>query len=469
MIEVALVLMGTHVGGALLALLLSFLTFAIGMAYEPQDILDIKNIALAANKQNTYLTPVAGAAYVYRQRNPGTAFASITPSYYSDEQLAGKGHNWPTLKARVMQATEFSGTWDVDAFNIGWALAFIMGADTVTGTGPWTHLFKFLQSTNQMPVTSILFQDTNDVIYQLPDLSVADLQITGKESGPLQLQFKATGSGKNVDGAVSLPALTTPAYLFGSDGDILIGPPSPDSSTFTLSTAVSGALGSRTAFYKVTWTNAAGETVASAEISIPVPANSVSKITAPASFPPGVTGVKVYASTTTGTETLQGTIGAGGGNFQEPPTGFTAGGALPTDTTALTSFKERVVQWVVHLVCDIQANRAPGGGMFGTFQKVLKQRANLQLQVKANSADDLRALLINDSLRQVRIKVISGAAATLTLDFPGTYLVAPAGTTAGEEVAWPLTAGDQDVIKWQGQEVFQATLINNTASYLTGA
>jgi hypothetical protein len=464
---ISIILFGTA-GWKLIALLVSAL--AIGMAYEPQDILDIKNIALAPNKQNTFLTPVAAASYTFRQRNAGNAFASITPSYYSDEALAGKGHNWPVTKQRTMQATDLQMTLDVENFNLGWALAFSMGAVTVSGAGPFTHLFKFVQATNQMPVTSVLMQDTTDVIYQLPDLAISDLQISGKESGPIQMQVKMVGSGKNVDGAVAFPNLAqTPQFLFGSDTDILIGPPAPDISTFTFSTVVGGALLLRSEFWKVTWTNAAGETVASAEFTFQVPANSVGKITAPAVFPPGVTGVNVYASSTTGTETKQGVIAAAGGNFQEPNTGFIAGTALPTDTTALTSIKERVVQWDVSLKMDMQPNRAPGGGFFATFMKVLKQRANLSLQVKATSTDDLRLLLTGDVLRQVRIKIVSGAAQTATLDFPGTFLVAPAATAAGQEVAWPLTAGDQDVIKWQGQEIFQATIINNQAAYLVGA
>src|SRR5579884_857364 len=223
------------------------------------------------------------------------------------------------------------------------------------------------------------------------------------------------------------------------------------------------------AVYIPTWTNAAGETLASQEISIAVPANSVSKITAPAAFPLGVTGINVYASNTTGTETKQGTIGAAGGNFQEPNTGFTAGAALPTDTTAIVSIRDRVADWNVHIVTDLQPNRAPGGGFFSTTTKVFKQRANLSLQVRATSTDDMRTLVTNDTLRMVRIKTNSGASQSLTMDFPGTYLIAPAASANSQEVVWPLTAGDQDVIKWAGQEVFQATLVNNQSAYMVAA
>ncbi|HEY6349605.1 MAG TPA: hypothetical protein VI636_09370 [Candidatus Angelobacter sp.] len=439
------------------------------MAYEPQSILISKNVALAANKQNTYLTPVAASAYVSRPRSPGTSFASITPTFYSDEQQSNKGHQFPTTKQRTMQATAFDATWDLDNFLSGWVFAFAMGADTVTGAGPYTHLFKFLQSTNQMPVTSLLHQDTNDVIYQLPDMVINDLQITGKESGPLQAQFKMVGSGKNVDGAVTLPAVTTPAFVFGSDADILIGPGAPDPTLFTIATQAGGTQAARTEYFKFTYTSAAGETLASGEVSIAVPLNSVSKVTAPAAFPPGVTSCSVYASTATGTETKQQAGIAAAGTYTEPNTGFTAGTALPTATSALTSIKERVKQWVVHLVMDMQPNRAPGGGFFSTFTKVLKQRANLQLQIAAKDVDDLRTLFVNDTPRNIQIKANSGAAQQLILDYPYVMPVCPAGTASGVEIIWPLTAGDQDVLKWQGQEIFTATVVNNVASYLTGA
>jgi hypothetical protein len=439
------------------------------MAYEPQSILISKNVALAANKQNTYLTPVAAGAYVSRPRNPGTSFASITPSFYSDDQMSNKGHQFPTTKQRTMQATAFDATWDIDNFLAGWLFAFAMGADTVTGAGPYTHLFKFIQSTNQMPVTSLLHQDTNDVIYQLPDMCINDLQLTGKESGVVQAQFKMVGSGKNVDGSVAFPAITIPNFIFGSDTDILIGPGAPDSTKFTLATQAGGAQAQRTEYFKFTYQTAAGETLASAEVSLLVPANSVALVTMPAAYPPGVTSANVYASTATGTETKQQAGIAAAGTYTEPNTGFIAGAALPTATTALTSFKERVKQWTVHLVMDMQPNRAPGGGFFSTFTKVLKQRANLQLQIAAKDVDDLRTLFVNDTPRNFQIKANSGAAQQMTLDFPYAMPTAPAATASGVEVLWPLTAGDQDVLKWQGQEIFTATVVNNTPSYLTGA
>jgi hypothetical protein len=439
------------------------------MAYEPQ-VKFLRKLAIALNKQNTFGTAVAASAYVNMLRNPGDAFVQINPDFYSDEQLAGKGHEFPTVIKRILEKSAFDWKLDgVDNVVLGWLLAFCMGADTVTGTGPFTHVFKFLQSTNQWPVTTLLCQDTADVIFQALDMAIMDLQITGIASGPLQAQMKMIGSGKVVDGAVTFPALASPLYLYGSDADILFGPPAPDSSLWTLSTQAGGAQAQHTAFYKFTAVNAAGESVASSEISIVVPANSVSKATAPAALPALATSWNVYASTSTGTETRQATGIVGGGNFVEPNTGFTAGAALPTDTTALTSIKERVNQWDVHLTLDMVENRAPGGGLWGTFMKTTRRRANLTVQVDAKDVDDIRTLWRNDTPMNWRVKVNSGASQIVTFDYPYLVMTAPAAALTGNEVQYPLQSTDKHVLKWQGQEVFTATLVNNTATYLTGA
>jgi hypothetical protein len=447
---------------------------AMKCVFEPQDVLDIRNLAIAPNKQNAFLTPVAAASYTQRPRNPGTYNAIHTPAHYTDELMANKGHQWAATKQRIMEDTSFDATMDLDAFLAGWVLFFILGNETVTGAGPFVHTMKFLQSTNQMPVTTLLCQETNDVIFQLPDMAILDLVISGKESGPLQVQFKMVGSGKKVDGAITFPPLSAPLFLFGSDTDIKIGPSAPDLTDprqqFTLSTVVSGALGARTAFYKFVWRNAAGATLASQEVSIAVPANSVSKATAPAAFPPGVTSVDVYGSTTTGTETLQATgIAAPGGNLQEPPTGFIAGTALPTVTTALISIKERVKDWQVHIACEMVPNRAPGGAFWATFMKVLKQRANLTINVKATSADDMRTISENDTQKEVQIITNSGAAQQMTLQFPYTMLDTFQIGTDGREMIWQMNAGDNAVLKPGAQEVFQAIVTNNQAAYGVGA
>lgn len=93
-----------------------------------------------------------------------------------------------------------------------------------------------------------------------------------------------------------------------------------------------GALGSRTYYVVFTWANALGETVISARDSITVPANNRLRVQVPR-FPAGVTSAKVYAGTTSGSETLQGTISTSNGLFDEPASGLVAGAAFPTVST----------------------------------------------------------------------------------------------------------------------------------------
>jgi hypothetical protein len=442
--------------------------------FEPQDVLDIRNLAIAPNKQNNFLTPVAAASYTQRPRNAGNYSPAHTPTFYSDEQMANKGHQWGATKLRTVENSSFDATMDLDAFLAGYVLFFILGTETVTGAGPFTHTMKFIQATNQMPVTSLLIQETADVIYQMPDMAILDLVITGKESGPLQVQFKMVGSGKKVEGAIAFPALSAPLFLFGSDTDIKIGPSAPDLTDprfqIVLSTSVLGAQAQRTAFYRFTYTNAAGETIGSQEVSILVPANSVSKATMPAALPPGVTGVNVYAAIITATETKQaGGPFAAAAVFTEPGTGFVVGAALPTATTALSSIKERVTDWQVHITAEMVPNRAPGGLLWATFMKVLKQRVNWMINVKATSVDDMRTISENDTQKEVQIVVNSGAAQQMTLDSPYVMFDTFQVGQSGREQIWQMSAGDNAVLKPGPQEVFQAIVINNQPAYGVGA
>jgi hypothetical protein len=331
------------------------------MAFEPQNVLDVHNVVYATNKQNTFGTPVTAVSYTQRPR-ADNSFAVINPSYYSDVAKAGKGHQWPTLRQRVKNETSFGATWDVDSINIGWLFAFALGADTVTGVGPFTHTFKFIQNSNQMPVTSVYFEDTADVLYQMPDLAVGKLVISGGETGPLSAQFEMTGSGRWTDGSVTKPAVPTPTFLMASDTDILIG--------------AQGA--------------------------------SVSK-------------------------------------------------------------KERVRSWSVSVEASLIPHYAPGGGLVASFMKVDKQRASVQITFAAKDTDDIRTLINNDTLQELKINTNSAATAQCNLFFPGLFFKGKLGVGDNNEEVWQLESQEADVIKSGANEVFQATVINSTATYLTGA
>lgn len=114
----------------------------------------------------------------------------------------------------------------------------------------------------------------------------------------------------------------------------------------TLSQVSGGALSARTYFVKYTWANDTGETLASSQATISLSANNLVKVTLPvsSSYPSGATKINIYASTTSGSETLQDMIDVdyqletGSADWSdlswtEPTTGLIAGTALPVSNT----------------------------------------------------------------------------------------------------------------------------------------
>ncbi len=117
-------------------------------------------------------------------------------------------------------------------------------------------------------------------------------------------------------------------------GAVVSGTMSPPAAP-TLASTAGGTLAATTYFVKVTYVDGAGgETLVSAESSSAVAASSVLSVTSPAALPNAVS-YRVYASTTTGTETLQATV-AIGTNWTEPTSGLVAGAAARTTATAKT-------------------------------------------------------------------------------------------------------------------------------------
>ena len=195
------------------------------MPFEAQKLVSVRNMVIAPNKQTTFGTVLADVSLTHRLRFDPGIFASITKAYRSDSDRAGKGHAFPTERQAIEQDTGLSGTVELTDFLMGWLFAMVMGVDTTTGAGPYTHTFAFQTASNIAPATTVYFEDTADVHYKMQDLSMVDLTLSGSEKGPLTAQFSMIGSGRYADGNIgSLPALPTNVYLLGSDTDVLVGP-----------------------------------------------------------------------------------------------------------------------------------------------------------------------------------------------------------------------------------------------------
>jgi hypothetical protein len=131
------------------------------------------------------------------------------------------------------------------------------------------------------------------------------------------------------------------------------------------------------------------------------------------------------------------------------------------------SIKERIRSWGAKYEQEIIVHRAPGGGKVGTFTKVMKQRASWQLVIAAKDVDDVRTLLINDTIQELQINTNSGAAAQLNLKFPGAYVTAAQIGVDGNEEIWSIESNqDAGVIKNGGANYVEYVAINSEPAFL---
>jgi hypothetical protein len=192
--------------------------------YEPQHI-SARNLLLSANSQSNYGVAVPDANLLERARFDGNAFASINPSFWSDGELAGRGHEFPTERPLIMWETGMQMSRHVDDWLAGWMVAQVLQGYSVSGAGPYIHVFKPLSATRQAKPTTVYFEDSAVIKYRLLDLVGTELTITIPETGPVTMQISLQGSGRFTDGVLgnALPVLAARTLLLGSDADFLIG------------------------------------------------------------------------------------------------------------------------------------------------------------------------------------------------------------------------------------------------------
>lgn len=142
-----------------------------------------------------------------------------------------------------------------------------------------------------------------------------------------------------VSGTATIAPATVNCYT-DANGNV-VGEPNPLVIPTVSANLASGTLGAATYFVKITYVDGTGQSVASPEGTLILSSTGTLVVTAPARQPTGATGYNVYISTSTGTETLQGTVtGTPGswGNFSQA-SALGAGSALPGSNT--TSCKLR--------------------------------------------------------------------------------------------------------------------------------
>jgi Phage tail tube protein len=194
-----------------------------------------RNLVLSPNAQAVWNTALASDLLTRRQRFDGSAVLELAQTRRSDIDYAGKGTAFATDGQVTMWDTKFSG-WksELSAYLAGWAFAFLMGTDTVTGeASPYTHAFAFDETTRTAVPTTIFLQDTDDVEYSCPDMCVNDVTLTINDLGAISVEITMMGTGRQIIGTMgTLPDLPTDAYLLNSDVTPTFGPVG-DTAAFT--------------------------------------------------------------------------------------------------------------------------------------------------------------------------------------------------------------------------------------------
>ncbi len=186
-----------------------------------------RNLVLSTNKQNTFGEVLADNKLTQRQRFDGSAVMEIVQSKRSDYPMAGKGTQFATNQQTTGWDTKFSFKSECDAWLAGWAFAFCMGDDTVTGAeAPYTHALSFDESNDQAPPTTVYLEDTAAVKTKYNDMAISDLTLTIPARGACSLDLSMIGTGRWTDVAMvgGPPALAAASYLLGSDCVFSLGP-----------------------------------------------------------------------------------------------------------------------------------------------------------------------------------------------------------------------------------------------------
>lgn len=187
----------------------------------------LRSMVVPFNQQTTWNTPVALAAMQAGDalHFDTSGFAKLTPMSESTYGQAGAGGSFATENRLTgwKVTDEFSGML-TDAI-AGWLIGMCMGKDVVTGAGPYTHTFNFLDTTTVATGTSYFRQDTADILYQLVGMGISQLVISSTAAGALKYKATLIGTGQRIDGALAgLPSPVVRQYFYGSDAQFAMGP-----------------------------------------------------------------------------------------------------------------------------------------------------------------------------------------------------------------------------------------------------
>lgn len=134
----------------------------------------------------------------------------IKPTFATDaDSLIGQ-MEWGREKALQAVQTQASFTFDFRLDCLGYWLFRMLGADTVTGVGPYTHQFTLIQT--DIPSFTIFWVDANTTpgnVEQFPGCKVSKLTISGKAGGKITIKVDIIGAGTHAEAANTMVANNT--------------------------------------------------------------------------------------------------------------------------------------------------------------------------------------------------------------------------------------------------------------------
>lgn len=135
---------------------------------------------------------------------------------------------------------------------------------------------------------------------------------------------------------------TTPVNCYTSNTGAIVGVPDPVVAPSVTASTASGSLPSGTYYVKIAYAGAGGTSAASPESTVVLGGTGTLTVANPVLQPAAATGYRVYISTTTGTETLQGTV-TGWSSYQQSST-LTVGATPSTNSsTCAVAFSDELI------------------------------------------------------------------------------------------------------------------------------
>lgn len=195
-------------------------------------------LVLSHKKQTNFATILPDADLQAGKTVPAAAtiFGQPEPQWWTDRELAYKGHDFPTRSVETMREISDQYTFAGDSYLAAWAAVFGMGKITSVqpnaGGNPtaWRHTIKFMNPTTDgldLPVTTGYVEASGHATLKrrLKALAIRQFNYEFPAAGPISIAAAIQGSGEITTGALaSPPALMTLNLLNAHNTTFSYGP-----------------------------------------------------------------------------------------------------------------------------------------------------------------------------------------------------------------------------------------------------